>query len=48
MVDDTGDEPAPQPQPKDIEYEMQDEDDAKMKSAVDSATPGDRSKDINC
>ena len=48
MVDDTGDEPAPQPQPKDIEYEMQDEDDAKMKSAVDSATPGDRSKNINC
>lgn len=47
--DDEGDDAAPNPQPKEIEHEMkQDEDGTKMKSAVESATPGDRSKDCTC
>lgn len=50
MVDDHGDdEAAPNPQPKEIQYEMQqDEDDTKMCSTVESADPGDRSKDGTC
>ena len=48
-ADEDADEAAPNPQPKEIKYELQqDEDDTKMKSAVESATPGDRSKDGTC
>ena len=49
LDDDAEDEAAPNPQPKEIKYEMQqDENDTKTQSAVESATPGDRSKDATC